>query len=192
MKHWVLFAFFALLPQVAAVTQSASGTASPPPAAGVPQGTATVFVPKGTVAVVATAEAINSYAASPREPITYTLAQDVVVNGYLIAKAGDEADGQVLEAQQGKTGFYGVGYKAADLRISVDAIHNFCGDTIKLHFIRSEYRRRQGLFGSEKDVQIIDGQKYIALTAYPQRICGQVTTEGNPAVPSDALAGDNN
>lgn len=163
---------------------------SPPPAVGAPQGTETVFVPKGTPVVVSTAEAINSYAASPREPISYTVVQDVVVNGHVIAKAGDEADGQVLESQQGKSGFYGIGYKAADLRISADAVHNFCGDTIKLHFIRSEYRRRQGLFGSQKDVQIIDGQKYVAMTAFPQRICGQPTTEAEPPIPNDALPGD--
>jgi hypothetical protein len=60
--------------------------------------------------------------------------QDVIVNGHVIAKVGDEADGQVLESQQGKTGIYGIGYKTADLRISVEAVHNFCGDTIKMHF----------------------------------------------------------
>lgn len=190
MKHLASLAFFALLPQLTAAAQTMSPSASPS-AAEAPQTTA-VFVPKGTVVVVATAEAINSYAASPREPISYTVAQDVVVDGYLIAKAGDEADGQVLEAQQGKTGFYGVGYKAADLRVSAEAVHNFCGDTIKLHFIRSEYRRRQGLFGSEKDIQIINGQKYTALTAYPQKICGQATTEAAPPIPADALAGDKN
>ncbi len=166
---------------------------TPPPGAGAAAGaphTVSVFVPKGTVIVIATAEAINSYAASPREPIPYTVEQDVVVNGYLIAKTGDEADGHVLEAQQGKAGLDGFDYKAADLRISAEKVHNFCGDTIHLDFIRSEYRRRQGIFGSEKDVQIIDGQKYIAVTAYPQRICGQATTESNPPVPHDALAGD--
>lgn len=178
-----------LLSAYGASAQSMPGP-SASPVVGAPQGTTTVFVPKDTVVVVATAEAINSYAASPREPITYTVAQDVIVNGNLIAKAGDEADGQVLEAQQGKTGFYGVGYKAADLRISVDAIHNFCGDTIKMHFIRSEYRRRQGLFGSNKDVQIIEGQKYITTTAFPQKVCGQPTTETSTPVPSDALEGD--
>ena len=105
-------------------------------------------------------------------------------------KRGDETDGQVLEAQQGKSGFYGVGYKAADLRISAETVHNFCGDTLRLNFIRSEYRRRQGVFGSEKDVQIKNGQKYIALTAYPQKVCGQATSETDPPVPSDALPAD--
>ena len=185
------FTFFILCAALSAGALAAqTQTETPGPAVGQPQGTATVFVAKGTIVVVASAEAINSYAASPREPISYTVAQDVVVNGYLIAKAGDEADGQILEAQQGKLGFYGVGYKAADLRVSVDTVHNFCGDTIKMHFMRSEYRRRQGLFGSEKDIQIIDGQKYVAVTAFPQKVCGQATTESDPPVPSDALLGD--
>ena len=186
MRHFAIFVLLALSLQPAL----AQTVESPSPVVGAPQGIASVFVPKGVVVVVVMTEAINSYAASPNEPITYTVAQDVVVNGYLIAKAGDEADGEVLEAQQGKSGFDGIGYKAADLRVSADTVHNFCGDTIKLYFMRSEYRRRQGLFGSEKDVQIVDGQKYIATTAFPQKVCGQATTETDPPIPSDALAGD--
>ncbi|MGB6985006.1 MAG: hypothetical protein WBD74_03400 [Candidatus Aquilonibacter sp.] len=166
-------------------------TSSPEPIAGAPQGvTATVFVPKGEVVAIATTEALSSYAASPREPITYTVLQDVVVNGFLVAKAGDEVDGEVLEAQQGKAGFDGIGYKAADLRISAESVHNYCGDTIKMHFVRTEYRRRQGAFGSKADVEIVDGQKYVAVTAFPQKVCGQATTEVQAALPADALLGD--
>jgi hypothetical protein len=44
--------------------------------------------------------------------------------------------------------------------------------------------------GSNKDVQIINGQKYIATTAFPQKVSGQATIEADPPIPNDALAGD--
>jgi hypothetical protein len=187
MKVFVFFLCL-LVPASVAAAQDSAPTPSPGGLGSPP--TVAVFVPKDTVVVIATTEAISSYAASPREPISYQVVNDVVVDGHVVAKAGDEAEGQVLESQQGKTGFYGVGYKAADLRISANEIHNFCGDTLKLRFIRSEYRRRQGMFGSKKDVEVIDGQKYIAVTAFPQKICGQETTEIAAPVPSDALPAD--
>jgi hypothetical protein len=61
---------------------------------------------------------------------------------------------------------------------------------LRCTFIRSEYRRRQGMSGSNKDVQIINGQKYIATTAFPQKVSGQATIEADPPIPNDALAGD--
>jgi hypothetical protein len=191
-----VFAFAAVAAVIASVLTARPISAqtespSPGPAVGAPQSTtATVFVPKGDVVAIATTEALSSYAASSREPVTFTVLQDVIVNGYLVAKAGDEVDGEVLEAQRGAMGFDGIGYKAADLRISAESIHNYCGDTIKLHFVRSEYRRRQGAFGSKADIEIIDGQKYLAQTAFPQKVCGEPTTEAEPTPPADALPGD--
>jgi len=173
-----------------AQTPSPAPSSTPMAAVGAPQNVTTVFVPKGTAVIVETGEGLSSYAASSREPITYALDQDVVINGYVVAKSGDEAQGQVLESQQGKAGFYGVGRKGGDLRISVDSVNNFCGDTLKVHFIRTEFRQRQGLLGSNKDVQVIKGQKYIATVAYPQKICGQATTEAAPPIPAGALDGD--
>jgi hypothetical protein len=143
-----------------------------------------VFVPKGTVVVVQTTEGLSSYAASSREPIDYQVSQDVVVNGYLIAKAGDDASGIVLEAQQGSA------HKAADLRVDVETVNNFCGDALKVRFIRTEYRRRKGTFGDAVDVQVDKGQKYAAAVAYPQKLCAIATTEPNPPIGKDVLQPD--
>jgi hypothetical protein len=156
-----------------------------------PPGVETVFVPKDTPVVVALNDPLNSYAASSREPLDYTVTQDTVINGHIVAKAGDEATGMVLEAQSGNPGgLWGFGWKAADLRVDVEAVNNFCGDTLRLHFIRSEYRRRQGAFGSHADLEIIQGQKYIASVAHAQRVCGQITNETPLPIPEDALPPD--
>jgi len=120
--------------------------------------------------------------------VVYEVVQDAIVNNHIIAKAGDEAEGQVQNAQAGEDSF--LQYKAANLRVSVDTVFNFCGDSIKMDFVRSEFRQRQGLFGSHKDVEIVKGQKYIAPTERAQRVCSQLTSEVPQPVPSDALHGD--
>lgn len=162
------------------------------PIAGTPAGVEPVFVPRGTVVVVALDNAVTSYSAASREPLSYTVVQDVIVNGHVIARAGDEATGIVLEAQQGNEGgLYGIGWKAANLRVNVEKVNNFCGDSIATRFVRSEYRRRQGLFGSHQDLEIIKGQKYVAQTAHSQKICGEPTTALQSPVPADVLGPDN-
>lgn len=164
---------------------SASGQ---PEVVGAPEGTATIFVPKDTIIVVTTLEGLSSYAAHTGEKIQYVVTQDVVVAGYVVAKAGDAAEGLVLESQAGESDSgFGFGYKAANLRVSVDSVFNFCGDTIAMTFDRTEYRRRQGLFDSNKDVQVIKGQKYGSLVSRPQKICGVPTTETPAPIPADTI-----
>jgi hypothetical protein len=148
----------------------------------------TVLIPKDTIVVVRTIQDLNSYSAKTGAKLRYEVLQDVIVNGHVIAKAGDTAQGAVQEGQAGDAaGLFGLGYKAANLRVSVDEVYNFCGDTIHVDFDRSEYRRRQGAFGSNKDVQIVKGQKYAAYTDRVQRLCGEATTEAELPFPSDAL-----
>lgn len=150
--------------------------------------TDTILIPRETIVVVETLQGYNSYGAQTGEKLRYQVAQDVIVNGYVIAKAGDTAYGAVQGAQAGRMGgYYGIGYKAADLRVSVDEVYNFCGDTMHVDFDRSEYRRRQGLFGSNADVQVTKGQKYAAVTDRVQKVCGEITTEAPLPIPSDAL-----
>lgn len=153
-------------------------------------GQVTVMVPKDAVLVVQTAESLNSYSARTNERIKYTLSRDFVIAGYLIGRAGDAVEGQVEEGQAGESGIYGIGYKAANLRVSVDRIYTYCGSTIQLSFDRSEYRRRQGFFGGHKDVEIVKGQKYLPVVDHPQPACATRTDEQPLPIPNDALAAD--
>ncbi|GAC1426995.1 MAG: hypothetical protein NVSMB64_33120 [Candidatus Velthaea sp.] len=146
------------------------------------------LVPKGTAVVVRTVQGYNSYSAKTGAKLRYEVLNDVIVDGHIVARAGDTAEGAVQDAQQGDAGgFYGIGYKAANLRVSVEAVYTFCADTLPVDFDRSEYRRRQGFFGSNKDVQVTKGQLYVAETDRPQKVCS-VATRAMPApIPEAAI-----
>jgi hypothetical protein len=137
-----------------------------------------------------TLHGINSYGQESGLKLTYEVVQDVVVNGHVVAKAGDIAEGVIADAEAGRADVFS--YRAANLRITVDSVYNFCGDTLHTDFTRTEYRRRQGLFGSHKDVEIIKGQMYEVPTERAEKICAEPTTEHALPVPKNALSGDQN
>ncbi len=149
--------------------------------------TQTILVPKGTPVVVRTEESYNSYSARTGEVVHFEVVQDVIVEGHLIVRAGDDAEGAIKEGQAGETGIYGIGYKAANLRLGINTVHNFCGETLHVKFDRSEYRRKQGIFGSNKDVQVVKGQMYVPIVAYAQKLCAVATTATPAPIPSDAI-----
>jgi hypothetical protein len=153
------------------------------------------FLPKGTPIAVRTMSGHNSYAVLSGEKIRYEVVEDVIVNGSVIAKAGDTAYGKAQEAQRGECGFSLIicwtHATGASLRVSVDEVYNFCGDTIHVDYDRSEYRSGiwagSGLFGNNSDVVIAKGQTYLAETDRPQRVCGERTTAQDPPPPKQAL-----
>jgi hypothetical protein len=151
---------------------------------------ATVLLPRGTLFVVATRRSYKSYGAQAGTKVTYEVAQDIVVNGYVVAKAGDAAEGQILNAREGKPGSFFSAREGANLRLSVDNVFSFCGDTLAMDFARSEYRRKQGLFGGKVDLEVSKGQKYLVPSDRVQKVCGEKTDEPSPPVPDDALLGD--
>lgn len=59
---------------------------------------------------------------------------------------------------------------AANSRVSLEKVFTYCGDTLDMDFQRSEFRQRQGLFGSHKDVEIVKGQKYQAPTSERRKL----------------------
>ena len=172
------------------VSAALDSVPSPQPSVTPAATTETTVVPGGTLIVVATRRGYKSYGESTGTKVTYDVVQDVVVNGHIIVKAGDVGEGQVLNAREGSTNFWTGETKGANLRISLDKVYNFCGDTIEIDFARTEFRNRQGLFGSKKDVEVSKGQLYKAPTERTQKICSE-RTEATPApVPVNALEGD--
>jgi hypothetical protein len=193
MRRFLAFVVFVgiAIPAYAAVESTpAPLTSSSPAATGSSAPTQEAFVPRGTLVVVKTLHGINSYGEEAGAKVTYEVVQDVIVNGYLVAKAGDIAEGVIQDAQEGRNDLFTV--KAANLRVSVDSVFNFCGDTLHMDFVRSEFRQRQGLFGSHKDVEIIKGQMYQVPTERPQKVCAMKTSAQPLPVPAGALAGDKN
>jgi hypothetical protein len=149
-----------------------------------------VMIPKGTVFIVATRRSYKSYGASTGTKVSYDLTQDVIVNGYTIAKIGDSAQGEILNAHEGKAAGFFTDAQGANLRLSVDKVFTFCGDVVETDFARSEYRRRQGAFGGKVDLEISKGQKYSVPSERAQKVCGEKTDAVQMPAPEDALAGD--
>jgi hypothetical protein len=152
-------------------------------------------IASGIVTLLEDERARHSYAALSGEKIHYEVVENVIVNGSVIAKAGDTAYGKAQEALRGECGFSfiicWVQRRGSSLRVSVDEIYNFCGDTIHVDFDRSEYRSGMwsgfGLWGDNKDIVIAKGQEYLAATDRPQRVCGEQTTAQDPPPPKKAL-----
>jgi len=93
------------------------------PVAPAPAPSPLYLVPRDTPIVVRTKYSESSYSAKTGAKIRYIVTQDAIVDGQLIAKAGDTADGQVEEGQNGESGnLFGGGFKAANLRVSVDNV----------------------------------------------------------------------
>jgi len=149
---------------------------------------AMVLVPKGTVVVVATRRSYKSYGASTGTKVSYDVVQDVIVNGFVVAREGDSAEGQTLNAHEGKDTLFE--HSGGNLRLSVDKVFTYCGDTLEMDFARSEFRNREGMFGGKKDVEVSKGQRYAAPTERAQKVCGSKTTASPLPIPSDALPGD--
>lgn len=166
---------------------AATSVPTTPPSATGDEKTTAVLIPKGTPLLVKSVVGLSSYSAHTGEKLHFELVNDLIVNGYVVARAGDDAEGIVQEAQQGEAPGYFRAGKSANLRVSVDEVHNFCGDTLRVVFDRTEYRRRQGAFGENKDVQVIKGQQYVPLTSRAQKVCGVATTATPAPIPSEAI-----
>ena len=163
------------------------------PAVGDPVGTesaspAAALVPKGTIVVVATRRSYKSYGASTGTKVTYDVVQDVIVNGFVVVREGDSAEGETLNAHEGKDTLFE--HSGGNLRLSVDKVFTYCGDSLEMDFARSEFRNRSGMLGGKKDVEVSKGQRYAAPTERAQKVCGMKTTATPLPIPSDALQGD--
>jgi hypothetical protein len=168
----------------------------------------TVMLPKDTPVVVQTYNAVNSATFHTGERMAYTVTDDVIVNGAIVVRAGDSASGAVEDAQQARKVHAGsiarvagpigaiaggaankAASKGANLRLSVTSLQSFCGATIPLSFVRSEYHRPQR-FHKMTPVQVAKGQKYVAMVAQDTSVCGVPTTRTPAPIPSDALPAD--
>lgn len=170
--------------------------------------TTTAQVPKATPVVVQTYNAINSATFHPGERLAYVVSQDVIVDGVMIARAGDMAEGVVEDARQGSKTHAGTLAsalgpagavaggaankalsKGANLRVTVTKLDTFCGGHIALSFVRSEYHAPKR-FHKMTAVEIDKGQKYIAPVAHDTATCGVATTRTPAPIPPDALPPD--
>jgi hypothetical protein len=86
-----------------------------------------LILAEGTAIDVVTDQAISSKNAKPNDPVSFSVSQDVVVDGNVIVRKGTAAVGSVVNAE--KRGYLG---KSGKLAIQVESTQTVDGKTLKL------------------------------------------------------------
>lgn len=86
-----------------------------------------IVVPEGTSINVAVAKEVTSKEAKPNDPVEFTVAEDLVINGQVIVRKGTPAIGSVINAEKG--GYMG---KSGKLAVQVESTTTTDGQPLKL------------------------------------------------------------
>jgi len=168
--------------------------ADPPPAG--PAET-TITIERGVIVpVLVTKEVrVGAFGSSQEEhKVKFAVDQDVIYQGYVIAKPGDLAEGHYdTQTNQTKRQFETTVSEEVDFYL--DDIVNFCGDTIYLGFEKAFVGGvRSGFlsFGVHAhDAVVGRGDVLEAATDRVQKhICGEPTTEAPEPLPKNIIAPD--
>lgn len=88
---------------------------------------ADIVLAEGTAINVVTAQDITSKEAKPNDPVNFTVAEDLVINGQVVVRKGTAATGSVINAEKG--GYMG---KSGKLGIQVESTKTVDGQPLKL------------------------------------------------------------
>lgn len=99
---------------------------------------AEIVLPEGTPINVVTAQEVTSKAAKPNDPVSFTVNEDLVINGQVVVRKGTPAIGSVINAEKG--GYLG---KSGKLGIQVESTQTVDGKPLKL-------RAAKGKEGNDK------------------------------------------
>jgi hypothetical protein len=97
-----------------------------------------IVLPEGAALNVVTAQEINSKDAKPNDPVSFTVAEDLALNGQVIVRKGTAAVGSVINAEKG--GYLG---KSGKLGVQVESTQTVDGQPLKL-------RAAKGKEGNDK------------------------------------------
>jgi hypothetical protein len=170
--------------------------ATPPPPA---QSTSspTVYIPRGTVIFVTVTKDIRVGGAgtnSEVHKVKFEVTQDIILNGYVIAKAGDLAEGEYTNQNNVTKRVFSTN-ESQEVALDIDDIVNFCGDTVHLQFERTFVGGARGGFMSfgvhAHDAVFAKGSILKAQTDRPQKsICAEATAAAPGPVPSPLVVSD--
>ncbi|HEV3092375.1 MAG TPA: hypothetical protein VGX91_13120 [Candidatus Cybelea sp.] len=126
--------------------------------------------------------------------VKFAVAQDVIVDGYVIAKAGDLAEGHYTTQSNETKGTFTT-KTSEELTLDIDDVVNFCGDTIHTEFERTFVGGvRSGFlsFGVHgHDAVFAKGSTLEASTdRFEKSICAQPTSESSPPLPRNMIPPD--
>lgn len=176
----------------------AATPASPPPSppSGAPN-FPSIYVPRGTVIPVTVTKDIRVGGAgsnSEAHKVKMEVTQDVVVNGFTVAKAGDLAEGEYTNQNNITRRVFSTN-ESQEVALDVDDIVNFCGDTLHMSFERTFVGGARGGFMSfgihAHDAVFAKGSILRAVTDRPERsICAEKTTATPAPLPSPMILTD--
>ena len=86
-----------------------------------------IVVAEGTPINVITAKEVTTKEAKPNDPVDFTVAEDLVINGQVIVRKGTPAVGSVINAEKG--GYMG---KSGKLAVQVESTTTSDGKPLKL------------------------------------------------------------
>ena len=207
-KHWAVSAVaIAAAASILMMGSSARAQMLPresplpaPDASASPQsagGANTVTVPRGiTVPIFVTRDVrVGAEGASQEEhKVKFAVDQPVIVDGYVIAKPGDLAEGH-YDTQTNQTKRQFETTTSQELELDIDDVVNFCGDTIYVQFVHTFVGGTRSGFMSfgvhQHDAAVGKGSVLAASTDRVQkRVCAEPATGQPPALPKDIIAPD--
>jgi hypothetical protein len=97
-----------------------------------------IVLAQGTAINVVTAQDVNSKDAKPNDPVNFTVAEDLTINGQAIVRKGTAAVGSVINAEKG--GYLG---KSGKLGVQVESAQTVDGQPLRL-------RAAKGKEGNDK------------------------------------------
>jgi hypothetical protein len=156
-----------------------------------------IAVPRHTVVAVIIQKDIRVGGfgdAREEKKVEFEVAQDVIVDGYLIAKKGDLVEGHYT-TQKNVTKRVFSSDVSQELALDVDDVVNFCGDTIHMQFERTFVGGGRASFMSlgahAHDAVFAKGLVLKARTDRLEKaVCSEKTEEQPHALPSDILLSD--
>lgn len=159
--------------------------------------TTSISVPRAVVVPVLVTKDIRVGAfgsSSEGHTVKLAVAQDVIVDGYVIAKAGDLAEGHYSTQTNQTKGTFETKV-SQELTLDVDDVVNFCGDTLHTQFERTFVGGvRSGFlsFGVHgHDAVFGRGSVLKASTdRFEKSICAEATAAQSPALPRNLIPPD--
>jgi hypothetical protein len=156
-----------------------------------------VTVPRGvTVPIFVTRDVrVGAQGASQEEhKVKFAVDQPVIVDGYVIAKPGDLAEGH-YDTQTNQTKRQFETETSQELELDIDDIVNFCGDTIHVQFVHTFVGGTRSGFLSfgvhQHDAAVTKGAVLAASTDRAQRqVCAEPATGPPPQLPKNIIPPD--
>jgi hypothetical protein len=119
-----------------------------------------ISIPRGTIVRVSITDELDGYRNLAGSKIHFTTLDPVVVDGKTIVEKNDIGEGTIQDGGHGL------------LRISVDRIYTFCGDTLDMLFEFAAADRRRA-FASGAPSQIHKGTAFLPATLHVQNACSR-------------------